>query len=52
MVNRITQDTWDLWWRNIMYLNDNADDPETAANDILNYLEGEGAFTLIKEDSE
>ena len=50
MENRICQDTWDLWVENIDYLIDNTDRYKVA-DEILHYLQDEGAFTLIKEES-
>lgn len=50
MINRITHETRELWWDNIVYLIDNAKGSESAAEDILEYLEGEGAFAVIDDD--
>lgn len=52
MENVIVKETWDLWKDNIGYLLAIADFDKSAediAEEILQYLEGEGAFTL-KED--
>ncbi len=44
MVNTITKETWDLWLDNIDYIINHSDTSEKASEEILNYLEGEGAF--------
>lgn len=49
MENVIVKETWDLWKDNIGYLLAIADfdkSTEDIAEEILQYLEGEGAFTL------
>ena len=48
MINKITRETWKLWRSEIIYIIA-CDDitPGVAAGEILNYLENEGAFTVV-----
>ena len=51
MINRITKGTWDLWVENMAYLMRSADPDkqyEDIAEDIMQYLENEGAFDLVE----
>jgi hypothetical protein len=49
MDNAIVKETRDIWWQeiaNIIYCSESS---ESAAEDILIYLEGEGAFTVVDD---
>lgn len=49
MDNAIVKETWEIWWNeitNIIYCSESS---ESAAEDILVYLEGEGAFTVVDD---
>lgn len=50
-MNRITEDTYKLWYENIAWMIDGAIEGEQKdiAQDILDYLQDEGAFTLIED---
>ena len=48
MDNRICKDTWDSWEDNIDFLIDNTDRDEVA-DAILQFLQDEGAFTLVED---
>ena len=52
MINRITKDTWELWQKEIAYhiRNEEKSNADFTAEEILKYLEDEGAFTLVEED--
>lgn len=50
MGSQITQDTKELWWDNIRYIIENTKEAEKASEEILNYLEGEGAFEVVKDN--
>ena len=49
MINRITRDTWEQWYKEIVDIIQN-NESDNAANSILNYLQDEGAFTLINDE--
>ena len=49
MINRITRDTWEQWYKEIVDIIQN-NESDNAANSILNYLKDEGAFTLIDDE--
>lgn len=49
MDNAIVKETRDIWWNeitNIIYCSESC---ENAAEEILEYLEGEGAFTVVDD---
>lgn len=50
-MNEITKETYNAWYENIEWLCRNfQSDSEKAAEEILNYLEAEGAFEVIDRD--
>ena len=49
MDNAIVKETRELWWNEIVNIIDYAKGSESAAEDILVYLEGEGAFTVVDD---
>ena len=50
-MNRITKETWDLWYENIAWMCFHfKQDSEQAAEEIMKYLAGEGAFELIEDE--
>ena len=54
MVNYITKDSWELWKDNISYIiyHSPKSDPDNIAESILDYLQGEGAFDIIKDEED
>ena len=50
MINRITRETWEQWYEEIIYIIQN-NESDNAANNILNYLQDEGAFTVVDDES-
>ena len=53
MINRITPDTWEQWKQEIAYhisVSERSNAVFTA-EEILKYLQDEGAFTLINENN-
>lgn len=53
MINRITRETWDAWAEQIAYYIDTRRQQKAkdTAAEIMIYLEAEGAFTLIDDES-
>ncbi len=54
MVNFIAKETWELWKDNIAYLVRNGSqegrDSDDISESVLEYLEGEGAFSIIEDE--
>ena len=49
MINKITSETYEYWKDNLEWIISFAANGNDAAEDIMNFLENEGAFEVINE---